>query len=294
MKTLDELLDDFLLYKLDFADFTVEHYTICLSQLNRWAGHVVTIKELDTELILAFMQYRKSLGRSPRTVNNARHILLSLWRHAFRKKFTKERPSDSRDLPKLKVVVEVPEAWSLEELNSILHACDNSRALPYWDHRHWRAMIFIFWDTAHRLDSILSAKTVDLQNGFLTVRKTKQNRETVHKLGDATLAAIDRLPEHSSGLIFPWPYKRRQIYREYRRILKAAGLPSGRRNQFHKLRRTSATHLAVIAGVEAAEQHLDHRTPGLARSHYVDPRFMPVVQASDVLPKLSDLDDDAT
>ena len=288
MKTLDELLRDFLLYKLDYVSITVEQYKICLKQLNCLAGHVVTLQELDAELILSFMRHRKSLGKSPRTVNNARHMLLSLWRHAFRKKFTKQRPPDSTDLPKLKVMTEVPEAWSLEELNSILHACDNARPLPYWDHRTWRALIFVFWDTAHRLDSILSIKIQDIHEGYLTARKTKQNRETVHKLSESTLAAIERLPEHESGLVFPWPYKRRQIWREYRKILKAADLPTGRRNLFHKLRRSSATHLAVVAGVEAAEQHLDHRTPGLARSHYVDPRFMPQIKAADVLPRLGE------
>lgn len=283
--TLDELLKNFLLYKLDFTSSTVEQYTICLRQINCWSGHVVTLLELDTDLILSFMRHRKSLGRSPRTVNNTRHMLIALWRHAFRQKLTKHHPPDSIDLPKLKVVKQIPEAWSLQELNRILHACDNSRALPYWDHLHWRSLILCLYDCGIRLDSMLSVKVVDIQNGFLTSRKSKTNQETSHKLHPDTLAVIDRLPEHESGLLFPWPFKRRQIWREYRKILKAAGLPTGRRDQFHKLRRTSATHLAAVAGIDAAEQHLGHSTHGLARSTYIDPRFMPSVKAADVMPR---------
>jgi len=78
---------------------------------------------------------------------------------------------------------------------------------------------------------------------------------------------------------------RSNIWREFKKILQAANLPCGRRDLFHRLRRTSATHLAAVAGIEAAEQHLDHRTPGLARSTYIDPRFMPQIKAADVLPR---------
>ena len=288
MMTLDKLLSDFLLHKLDFLSITIEQYHISLRQLNRWAGHTVTLEELDTELILSFMRHRQSLGRAPRTVNNARHVLIALWRHAYHKRFTQRKPPDCYELPKLKVTKTIPEAWSLEELNRILHACENARPLPYWDYRHWRGLILCLYDTGARLNSILLSRVSDIQNGFLTLRKTKQNRETTHKLHADTLAAIDRLPEHESGLIFPWPYHRRQIWRAYKKILKTADLPGGRRNQFHKLRRTSATHLAAVAGVEAAEQHLDHRTHGLAVKSYIDPRFMPSIKAADVLPRPSE------
>ena len=141
------------------------------------------------------------------------------------------------------------------------------------------------YDTGHRLEAILLSEVSDLQNGFLTARKTKQDRETVHKLHADTLAAIENLPEHESGLLFPWPFKRRQIWREFGKLLDKAGLSGGRRNKFHKLRRTSATHLAAVAGIEAAEQHLDHKTHGLAYSTYIDPRFMPTIKAADVLPR---------
>ncbi len=282
---LDELLQSFLLHKLDFTELTIEQYAICLRQVNRWAGHTITIEELNTELILSYMRHRKLIGRSPRTVNNTRFMLLSLWRHAYRKKLKAEPPPDSLDLPKLKVVKQIPEAWSLEELNKILHACDNSRPLPYWDYRTWRALILCLYDTGARLDSMLSAKVSDIHDGYLTIRKSKTNRESVHKLHEDTLSIIERLPEHEGGLLFPWPFKRRQIWREFGRILKAAGLPGGPRNQFHKMRRTSATHLAAAVGIEAAERHLGHTTPGLARSTYIDPRFMPAIAAADVLPR---------
>ncbi|MCH7688632.1 MAG: hypothetical protein IH899_18445, partial [Planctomycetes bacterium] len=137
----------------------------------------------------------------------------------------------------------------------------------------------------HRLRSVLLARTEDLQDGYLTARNTKQNRETVHKLHADTLTALKVLPPHPSGLLFPWPFKRRQIWREFGIILKAADLPGGRRNQFHKLRRTSATHLAAAVGIEAAERHLGHVTPGLARSAYIDPRYLPTIKPTDHLPR---------
>ncbi len=285
MKTLEDVFRDYISIRVDISESTIEQYRICLRQLNRWAGRPLTVKELDAELILSFMRHRKSLGKSPRTINNLRQILLTLWRHAFRKHFTTIIPPDFRDLPKMKTVKTIPEAWSLQELDKILHSCDNTRPLPYWDYRHWRALVLTLYDTAHRLEAVLSARVEDIHDGFLTVRKTKQNREIAHKLHSDTLIAIDRLPEHESGLLFPWPYKRRQIWREFGRILKAADLPGGYRNKFHKIRRTSATHLCAVAGVSITEAHLGHLTPGLALKSYIDPRYQPKVNGSDVMPR---------
>ena len=78
------------------------------------------------------------------------------------------------------------------------------------------------------------------------------------------------IPPHRE-LVFPWPYRREQLYVHWRKILRGAGVPVTARNGIQKLRRTSASHLeAVQPG--SAMRHLGHATRGLAEKHYIDPR----------------------
>ncbi len=262
---------------------SAEQYLVTLRLLDSWAGRAVKVDELSAELILNFLRFRR-LTRSPRTVNNNRAHLLTLFRSAVH---TGHHPGPVPDhVPKIRETSQLPTAWSVEEFSRLLDACDSARCLLGWDGRHWRALLLVSWDTSHRLSALLSAKRDDLSAlGFLIIRgeHTKQGRDVCHKLHADTIAALDALPEHE--FMFPWPYNKRAIWLEYKKLLRVAGLPCGRRDLFHRLRRTSATHLAAVAGIEAAEKHLDHTTHGLAVRSYIDQRFMPVVQAADIMPR---------
>ena len=75
------------------------------------------------------------------------------------------------------------------------------------------------------------------------------------------------------------------LERRYRKILKRAGLPSGARDLFHKIRRTNATYTADSAGEEAAQKQLGHSHIGLTRKSYIDPRLLKRDQNADALPR---------
>jgi len=131
--------------------------------------------------------------------------------------------------------------------------------------------------------------------GFLRIAAELQKHlgETCHELRRDTLEAIRRLPEHE--LLFPWPYAKRQIWLRYERdILGPAGLlqrgdfPDYRNLKFHKLRRTSASHLAAVAGEYAAMQHLGHGNIETTRKSYLDPSIaLPRESAAKILPALA-------
>ena len=268
---------------------TIEQYAVTLRLFDDWHGSAVAVEDLCTDLVLGFLRSRMS--KSARTVNNNRAAILTLWRFAFRQQHCKTPVPDSRDIAKLPETKQLVTAWSMQELSRLLDACGSARCLDGWDSRHWRALVLTAYDTSHRLSALLSARREDLSAlGFLIIRgeHTKQRRDVVKKLHPDTITAIDDLPEHP--LLFPWPLRMRAIWLEYKQILRAAKppLPCTRRDLFHKLRRTSATHLVATPGgsVELAEQHLDHSTHGLAIKSYIDLTFMPWnTNACDVLPR---------
>ncbi len=263
---------------------SAEQYLVTVRIFDQFSGRAVKVDQLSTELITNFLRFRR-LTKSARTTNNNRAHLLTLFRSAVNTGHHPGPFQSCRKLPETKVL---PTAWSVQEFGRILTACESARTLKgSWTPSHWRALLLVSWDTSHRLSALLSARRADISRlGFLTVRgeHTKQGRDVCHKLHAETIFAIDALPEHS--LLFPWPFNQRAIWLEYKKILRTAGLPCGRRDLFHRLRRTSATHLAAVAGIEAAEQHLDHSTHGLASKSYLDPRFLPwTIHASEVMPR---------
>ena len=265
---------------------SAEQYLVTVRLLDQYTGRAVKVDELSTELVLNFLRFRR-LTKSARTTNNNRAHILTLWRSAVATGHHPGPFQSCRKLPETKVL---PTAWSVEEFGRILTACESTRTLKgSWTPAHWRALLLVSWDTSHRLSAMLSARFADLCEDFLLIRAefTKQKRDVSRKLHPQTLEAISRLPRTESGLIFPWPFNRRAIWKEMKSILRAAELPCTRRDLFHKLRRTAATHLcAATKSVEAAEQFLDHSTHGLASKSYLDPRFLPwTIHASEVMPR---------
>jgi integrase len=80
--------------------------------------------------------------------------------------------------------------------------------------------------------------------------------------------------------VFPWPYAANYIWDKYRRVLRRAGLPTGRKYMLHCLRKTvgSAVHAAGLNAQDVLD-HADKRTT----RRYLDPRFTREDQPCDVL-----------
>ena len=59
-------------------------------------------------------------------------------------------------------------------------------------------------------------------------------------------------------LLFPFPWSEKQMWARLRDILHRAGLPLTRGDLYHKFRRTTASHIAAAAGIDAAARQLGH------------------------------------
>jgi len=260
----------------DATEHTAGDYRSALNWLARFCGCEPSLDCLSDDLLERFLAWLKAAGKANATVNGQRACLLALWRHAWRKRLVPEQP---RDVMKLRVPKRLPEAWSPEQVGLILRAAAESPGticgIPAaaW----WPALVLTLYDTGLRIAAVMQLRQADLTaDGWLNVpaEVQKQDADQAFRLHPDTLRSIAATLAEPREWLFPWPIDSdghfRYLARAYREILQRAGLSHGRRDLFHKLRRTSATAIADAYDLATAQRHLGHSGIDVTR-RYVDP-----------------------
>lgn len=260
----------------DAAERTVAQYRQAIDFLSWYLGCDATVDCLTDDLIEGFLAHRKQLGIANATLNRYRGYLLALWRHAWRKRLIAELP---RDVFKYTVPKRLPEAWSTEEVARLLATAAETpgKVCGIPAGRFWAALLLTLYDTGLRIAALMSARCVWLSaDGWLSIPADvqKQDADQAFRLHPDTLAAIQATEPTSRELLFPFPEcvdPQYSLRYHYRKILKRAGLACGRRDMFHKLRRTSATAVCDAFDEVTASKHLGHSSLDVTR-RYIDPR----------------------
>lgn len=263
------------------SESTVRLYRYSIRSFSATVKTEPTLDHLTDQGVIDHMQRILSDGRSPATANKDRAQLLAIWRHAFRLGLVDRWPS----VPQLREPERTPHAWLPEELSSLFATISkldgNYGSVPQslW----WQALVMFGLDTAERVNAIRQAKWSWFSGEWVNVpaeaRKGKRS-DKAYRLSPETLGLMLRVRQLSPSTVFPWPYCDMYIWTVFRKILRSAGLPSGRRDQFHKLRRTCAS--AVFAAGLDPQEALDHANRRTTK-RYLDPRFSRDRQPCDVL-----------
>ncbi len=264
---------------------TTLDYERCIALVYSFAGKELTFADLTDELAEDFVSDCFERGASPATCNKHLACLLSLWRFGWKRRLTDEQP---RDVKPLHVDRQMPDAWTTHELERIIEAasqlpgdiCDIPASV--W----WPAFILTLYDTGLRFNALIVRPTSDLNaDGWLMVDAgdQKQRKAQTFKLHADTLRFVRAMKPDDRRNLFPWPYVTASVIRDrYRAILAAAGLPTTKRSLFHKLRRTSATAVAVASDENTARDHLGHSSVSVTR-RYLDHRQIQPVAAADII-----------
>jgi len=289
------------------SDNTATDYRAQLNKLDRFfqqrqttAGHeprTLRIGDLSSHLISACMAWHvapepEGLGDVNETANKFRASVQAVWRHAADQGCAPEVVSVKK-YPEKKTI---PVCWSLEECEKILQAAAQVKGrvgdcpAGEW----WVSLLLCGYNTGLRISALMTIATadVDLTTGFLMVRvdDQKHNAEQQFDLLPGTVAAISRIaPERLTRLFDDWKFDRTQqswpaLNRRLKKILRSAGLPSGKKDMWHKWRRTFATHLAAKRGRAEAQSRLGHSGPEVT-ARYLDPRFLAGEKLADSLPE---------
>lgn len=314
--TLREFLEFYARLKLDLKKSSLGQYHTLANLMERAAGRPLSTRDaFSLDFATDFRLWLKERGRANTTINSKCRELRTLWRVAHRKGWAGE-PPDREELPRLKELKRTPKGWSLEKMERLVAACHRARPVRrpqvpmdfdgrkqqifVWEGRHWVALILTIYDTALRIGAVLRLRVEQLDfaasaiamadYGAVSVEaeQQKDGEEAAFSLHPSTVAAIaDSLDGRGvfSGcdLLFPWPLNRRSIWPHLEAILRDAGLECGRRDKFHRVRRTSASH-AEHARSGTAQQHLGHSDFATTR-RYLDPEIVGTLNVAALLPR---------
>ncbi|WP_417459183.1 tyrosine-type recombinase/integrase [Kordiimonas sp.] len=260
---------------------TTRLYRLSIRSFGKTLGTVARLPHLTDVNVTRHMQTVLDAGRSKATANKDRSQLLTLWRHASRLGMVDSWPN----VPQLVEPERTPEAWLPEEFDRLLKAVDSQQGkigeVPrsLW----WRAIILLCLDTGERITAVRTAKWDWFYGEWVKVpaesRKGK-HRDRLYRLNAETTAELENMRGYSRKDVFPWPYCDGYLWTLFGKLLKEANLPSGRRDKFHKIRRTTGS-VAHAAGLDAQEV-LDHQYRRTTQ-RYIDPRFTRTQQACDVI-----------
>lgn len=272
---------------VDGSDSTLNQYRRALCRLSRAAGHPATFADLTDENIAQVMNDITAAGGSIETANGVRSKLVAFWKFCNHHRKVDTWPEVRRG----KTYRRVPRAWSAAEVDQIFTAAMQEPGMiacipaKLW----WQALLMTLYDTGARIGATLELTwdRVQLQHRtlHLLAEHQKHHADQAYRLHPDTVAALQAIREPRRRMVFTWPHTEVTLYNRYGRILKRAGLPSGGKDKFHKLRRTHATMLTDAVGLDDASMAMGHSSVKLTRDHYVDFTMVNRPAPCDVLPR---------
>lgn len=265
---------------------SVQNYRYSIRAFANFLGREPCLDDLD-ELTVARFLAKRSQERAVASAAKDRSQLRALHEFSARRGLCSHWPQ----YPPIRVPDRVPQAWFSTEMQRLLDSAGQEKTvidgIPGGD--YWRALVLLAYDSAERVTALMSLRWRDVQDRhvlFLAETRKGGTRDVIREIGPDTRSALEaiRLGRGGDDLVFPWPRARSYIWGRLGVILRRAGLPHGRRDKFHRIRRTTASYYAAAGG--SAQALLDHADPATTRA-YLDPRIVAGVAASSVIPRLT-------
>lgn len=269
--SLRDVLKRYVSRRVNLRASSAAQMAYSLSALEKHVGRSVKVRECTTDLLCDWMHARlKAVTRV--TVKVDRGNIITLLRFAQREGLIPSVP----DIPTIKQERKNPSAWTIQEVGELLKASSRltgyMRDLPITRRWWFTAFLLLLYDSGLRVASALTLRTEDVWLDRKTARVRASTDKTwsdrVFCLSDAL---VELLAEGMGGreLAFPYPWHRRQIWRDLASIREAAGVPHGREYGFHRMRKTHCTQAVIHVGWEAARRSLGHSCESMTKS-YVD------------------------
>lgn len=266
---------------------TARLHRIAIDQFSATLGHDATVSDLTDENLGRHANRRLADGKSRDTVAGEQAKLLAQWRFYARRGLTSVWP----ECKPISRVNRTPKAWTRDELTRLYNACDFATPVedtpgPLW----WRALLLCLFQTGERISAMLALpwEGIEWDSGWITIpaeSRKGSTQERRYKINSAAMEMLGCIPRNHPG-----PFAGRvtiyTLYNRLSRLLKRAGLPTDRRSKFHRIRRSTASHVAAAGG--NAQEVLGHSSIKITKG-YIDPAIAQQPQAVDWLFQLDDV-----
>lgn len=265
------------------SDKTRRVYLIALKQFARATGITeLSLIDLTDDNLMALEKFL--IGRSPYTINERLGRIKTLWRFASARGLVQDSPT----LGRLPVEEPYRRAWTVEQVRGLLKACESvageyagvPRSL--W----WSAWNRLIWETGERCGAMRRLQFDWFEGPLLLVPASarKGEKSQVYRLSRLTIEAIERIREPERLLVFPFLQCESTFFLHYGRLLRAAGLPSGRKCKSQRMRRTHLTYWAIGGGDPTARAK--HSSRSVTDTYYLDESLLEQPDPTKYLPEL--------
>jgi integrase len=260
---------------------TVRQYAANIKRLSVQLGRPAELNDLTRDNMIRLAQQIVRNGRSPATANKTVSQLRAILNEAVRRGMAKHDR-----LPRLKEYTRTPTAWTAEQIDRLYAVCrkQTGRIGSVSAHLWWVAMHDLMLDTGLRAGALLALEwsMIDWDRGVLLVPAEiqKDDSDQAFRLHQDTLLHLRQIEAPARNLILPWDRCYSVLWYRYGKILKEAGLPSTRRDKFHRMRRTTATHFEMAGG--DATELLGHSSRDTTR-RYLDEQLINRIHPCDVI-----------
>jgi integrase len=265
-----------LYFRLNTAirhDNTRRQYRIAVGNLGEAVERRPTVADLVDDNVALMMRLLSDRGLANRTINERRNRVQALWNWLARRGHVARWPTVGRyPAPR-----RTPEAWTREQLRAlfdeVLLLPGKRKGIPRW--LWWRALLGVLWDSGARIGEIMAAEWshLDVRTGWLSIPAEIRKgglKDMPYRLSPDTLMHLVMLRRYGGERLFTPIYSGVYLWQAFGGILESAGLPHGRRDKFHRLRRSFATHLKAAGG--NPQEALGHSTYSTTLG-YLDPRM---------------------
>lgn len=277
----------------DASAATLHHYRTNIADFTKFLGRPATLADLDDDMIVRMMGEHVRRGNSPATANKFRNMICAIWNYAHRKRHVEVGP----DVRPFKQPKRKPQAWSAEQAAHLI----KTAYLGEWIKRPfqrviagipanlwWTGLLLLTYDTGARIGAVLQLRVTDIdldtRHLLIPAEFQKQFEDQSFFPTATTCAILRQFADVERELLFPFPYNIATFYNRLDCLLQFAGLPHGRRDKMHRIRRTTATLCELHVGRGSASAYLGHSSPDITRA-YIDTSKLPESRIADRLPR---------
>lgn len=215
-----------------------------------------------------------SAVRSSATVLGHKRSITAVWNWLAEQRLVEDY--NARRLRRVALVLPPPQAWSITQLRALLEGAESMPgrlAAGYTAAELMRAWVLVGYETGIRPKDLRALRPRDIQGHRIAITQNKTKRQHSCTISPAAVAALAPLIAAGGTTVFP--SSKATMRRWELRLFDTAsqfGFDRLRGQALGTLRKTNATEVCRIDGIDAAARSLGHVSgTDIARRYYVAP-----------------------